>query len=139
MDVDMLDCYLLLAFTAVAIERFEERHIGAGELVRLRRIFPATFEGLLVNHGTPGALHRRIVGGGQLGRHHALQLVLRPDANQRGGALICLSRVGGNASKAPPRSGGSAGFGVGRNERQGLITDREIELGRVICHICGAP
>jgi hypothetical protein len=56
-----------------------------------------------------------------------------------GGALICLSRVGGNASKAPPRSGGSAGFGVGRNERQGLITDREIELGRVICHICGAP
>jgi hypothetical protein len=34
-DVDMLRSHVLLAFTAMAIERVEEGPIGAGELVRL--------------------------------------------------------------------------------------------------------
>jgi hypothetical protein len=46
MDVDMLDCHLLLALAAVAVERFEERRIGAGELVRLGKVFAPAFEGL---------------------------------------------------------------------------------------------
>jgi hypothetical protein len=37
MDMDTLHRHLLLALAAVAIERFEERRIGAGELIGLAR------------------------------------------------------------------------------------------------------
>ena len=37
MDVDVLDRDLLLALAAMAVERFEQRRLGAGELVRLGR------------------------------------------------------------------------------------------------------
>jgi hypothetical protein len=38
MGVDVLHRDLLLAFAAVTIERFEQRGVGAGELVRLGRV-----------------------------------------------------------------------------------------------------
>jgi hypothetical protein len=59
------------------------------------RFFSAAFEGLLVNHGTPVALHRRVVGGDQLRRHHAPNSVLRTDADRRieGGPELLISRL----------------------------------------------
>jgi hypothetical protein len=95
MDVDVLHSDLLLAFAAVAVERFEERGKGAGELVRLGKVFTAAFGMLIGNHGTPIALHRRVVGGDQLRRHHAFELVLRTDASQsgKGGAQLLVSRL----------------------------------------------
>jgi hypothetical protein len=41
MNVDMLNRHLLLALAAVTIERFEKRGEGAGELVRLGKVFSA--------------------------------------------------------------------------------------------------
>ena len=91
----MLHRDLLLALAAVAIERFEQRRIGARELVRLGEVLAPALEGLLADHGAPVAFHRGVVGGDQLRRHHAFQLVLRPDADQRSnrGAQLCLPRL----------------------------------------------
>jgi hypothetical protein len=95
MNVDVLDRDLLLALAAVAVEGFEQRGEAAGELVRLGEVLAPAFEGLLADHGAAVALHRGVVGGDKLRRHHALKLVLRRDADQRGdgGAdllLLCL-------------------------------------------------
>ena len=81
MDVDVLDRDLLLALAAVAVERFEQRGIGAGELVGLGEVLAPALEGLFADHGAAIAFHRSVVGGDQLRRHHAFELVLRPDAN----------------------------------------------------------
>jgi hypothetical protein len=94
MNVNVLHRHLLLALAAVAIEGFKQRGEGAAELVRLVKVLAPALESLLVNHGAPVALHRRIVGGDQLRRHHAFQLVLRTDAGERrdGGAQLLVSR-----------------------------------------------
>jgi hypothetical protein len=44
MDVNVLHRHLLPPVTAVAIERFEDRGEGAGELLRLGEVFAPTFE-----------------------------------------------------------------------------------------------
>src|SRR5207302_7269995 len=41
MDVYVLDCDLLLALTALAVERVEEDRIGTGKLVRLAQVLAA--------------------------------------------------------------------------------------------------
>ena len=82
MDVDVFNRHLLLALAAVAVERFDQRGEGAGELIRLVQVFAPALEAL----GDPGvvvALHRRVVGRDQLRRHHTLQHVLRANSFQR--------------------------------------------------------
>jgi hypothetical protein len=59
-DVDVLHGHLLLAFAAVAVERFEHRGESAGKLVRLGQVFAPALEGLLANHGAPVAFHCRL-------------------------------------------------------------------------------
>ena len=96
MDVDVLHGHLLLALAAVAVERFEQLSEGARELVRLGEVLAPTFEGLLAEHGAPIAFHRRVMSGDQLRCHHALQFVLRADADERrgGGAVLLVPRLG---------------------------------------------
>ena len=98
MDVDVLDRDLLLALAAMAVEGFEQRRVGAGELVGLGEVLAPALEGLLADHGAPVAFHRGVVGGDQLRRHHAFQLVLRRDADQRGdgGAQLLVARPPGS-------------------------------------------
>ena len=95
MDVNVLHSDLLLALAPMPVERFEQRGKGVGELIRLGEILAPALESLLTVHSAPVALHRRIVGGDQLRRHHALQLVLWPDASQsgEGGAELLISRL----------------------------------------------
>jgi hypothetical protein len=80
----MLDRHLLLALAAMAVEGFEQRRIGAGQLVGLGEVLAPALEGLFADHRAPVALHRGVVGGDELRRHHALKLVLRRDAGERG-------------------------------------------------------
>jgi hypothetical protein len=68
-NVDMLHNHPLLAFAAVAIERFQQRGEGAGKLAGMREILTPRFSMLLGNRGTPVTIHRSIVRGDQL-RHH---------------------------------------------------------------------
>jgi hypothetical protein len=61
----------------------------------LGQVLAPALEGLLANHGAPVAFHRRVVGGDELRRHHAFQLVLRPDTDQRreSSAALLISRL----------------------------------------------
>jgi len=81
--VHVLNGHLLLALAAVPVERFNERRIGAGELVRLGEVLSPALERLLADHSAPVAFHRRVMCGDQLRRHHPFQLVLRSNASQR--------------------------------------------------------
>jgi hypothetical protein len=76
MYVDMLHSYLLLAFTAMAIERVEQNRICAGKFVCLAQVLAPDFKGLFANHRAPIALHGRVVSGDELRREHTLKLVL---------------------------------------------------------------
>src|SRR5262249_44815346 len=95
MHMDMFHRDLLLALAAVAVERIEQRSIGAGELVRLAKILLSALECLLAKHGAPVAFHCGVVGGEELGRHHALDFVFRPDASERrhSCAVLTIARV----------------------------------------------
>src|SRR5438874_11102996 len=84
MNVDVLNRYLLLAFAAMPVEGIEQRRIRARQLVGLREVLAPSLEGLLADHGAPIAFHRGVVGSDKLRSHHAFQLVLRSNADQRG-------------------------------------------------------
>lgn len=71
-NMDMLDCHLLLALTAMVVQRVEQRRPGARQLVRLVEILAPALEGLIPEHGAALALHRGVVSRDQLRRHHAL-------------------------------------------------------------------
>ena len=60
-DMDVLDSNLLLSFSAVSVERFEECGEGSGELTRLVQIFTPEHKALIRQHCTPVAFHRCIV------------------------------------------------------------------------------
>jgi hypothetical protein len=83
-NMDMLDCHLLLALAAMLVQRVEQRRPSAGQLVRLVEILAPALEGLLPDHGAAVAFHRGVVSRDQLRRHHALQFILRADASQPG-------------------------------------------------------
>jgi hypothetical protein len=68
----------------MAVEGFEQRRIGAGQLVGLGEVLAPALQGLFADHRASVALHRGVVGGDELRRHHALKLVLRRDAGERG-------------------------------------------------------
>jgi len=57
MNVDVLNRYLLLAFAAMAVEGFEQRRIGARQLVGLGEVLASSLEGLFADHGAPVAFH----------------------------------------------------------------------------------
>ena len=82
MDVDVLHGDLLLPLAAVAIQRIEKVAEGCESLLAWLQILAASFEGLVLNHGAPVALHGRGMRGDQLGRHHPLELVLRGDPEE---------------------------------------------------------
>ncbi|MFL5137020.1 MAG: hypothetical protein ACJ8C6_20980 [Microvirga sp.] len=87
----MLHRDLLLAFAAMAVEGLDQGRISARQLVGLGEVLASSLKRLFANHGAPIALHCGVVGGDQLRRHHAFQLVLRPDAHQscdRGAQLL---------------------------------------------------
>ena len=94
----MLDRHLLLALAPMLVQGIEQCCPGSGELVRLIEILSPPLKGLLGKHGAAVAFHCRIVGSNQLGRHHAFQLILRGDADERGDGggqlLVALFRVG---------------------------------------------
>jgi hypothetical protein len=102
-DVDMLDGDLLLPLAAVAIERLEQEGTGAGEPIRLAQVLTAPLKRLFGEHGTPVALHSRIVCGQELSRDHPFQLVFRPDTHQpiNGCAVLLVTSVlvGGQADQ----------------------------------------
>jgi hypothetical protein len=103
MDVDALHRDLLLALATVAIERFKQRGIGAGKLVRLGEALPSALEGLFADHGAPVALHRGVVGGDQAASAWAGQdrVQVRQEANRLEAIIIALRRlVAGVGSRA---------------------------------------
>jgi hypothetical protein len=69
----------LLVLAAMPVQRVEQHRISPRKLVGLAQILPPPFERLFVNHGSPIAFHRGIVGSKQLRRHHTLELVFRSD------------------------------------------------------------
>ncbi|WP_347264296.1 hypothetical protein [Nitrobacter sp.] len=97
MNVDVFDRDLLLTLAAMAVEGFEQRRVSARQLVGLGEVLAPPLEGLFADHGAPIAFHCSVVRGDQLRRHHAFQLVLGRDADQRGdrGAqlLVALLRA----------------------------------------------
>src|SRR5438270_10333486 len=88
--MDVFDRDLLLTLAAVAVERVEQRRIGAGKLVRLAQVFAAPLECLLKEHGAPVALHGGIVCCQWLSRDHSFELISRPDTDQRGNGRAVL-------------------------------------------------
>jgi hypothetical protein len=82
MHVHMLDCDLLLAFAAMAIERVEQQGIRPRELVCLIEILLPALESLLGKHTASIGFHRSVVTRHQLGGDHALQFVFRAYADQ---------------------------------------------------------
>jgi hypothetical protein len=58
--------------------------------IRLVQVLATPLERLFTDHRTPVTLHRGIVRGQQLSRDHPLQLVSRPDADQRGDGCAIL-------------------------------------------------
>ena len=82
MDVDVLHGDLLLAFAAMAIQRVEKLAEGSRKLAGLVQILAPSFEGLVLDHGAPIALHCSAMRGDQLSRHHPLELVLRGDPEE---------------------------------------------------------
>src|SRR5215216_2933617 len=80
MNVNVLHRDLLLSLAPMPVQALQKHSISAGELIGLAQVLAPAFEGLLPGHGAPVAVHRGVVGGDQLRRHHALQLVLRTDA-----------------------------------------------------------
>jgi hypothetical protein len=90
-------------------------------------------KGLLVNHGTPVALHRRIVGGDQLRRHHALQLVVRTDTDQgsEGGANLLVSRL--RMGMLPKRLHGLEGKLFQSSEREPpIFLSVRLQVGSIV-------
>ena len=83
MEVDVLDRHLLLALAAMLVECVEKRRPSAGELVRLIEALAPHLKSLSVEYGESVALHCGVVGGYQLGGHHAFEFVAWSDAHQR--------------------------------------------------------
>jgi hypothetical protein len=63
MDVDVFDRDFLPTLATMAVERFEQRGVGAGKFVRLREVLLSALECLLADHGAAVAFHRGVVGG----------------------------------------------------------------------------
>src|SRR3984957_1548131 len=55
MDVEVFDRDLLLALAAMAVEGFEQRRIGARQLVCLREVLAPALKGLVAAHGGTAA------------------------------------------------------------------------------------
>jgi hypothetical protein len=83
MHVNVLDSDPLLALAAVPIERIEQHRVGPRKLIGLGEVLASAFEALFADHGAPVAFHAGVVGGDQLRRYHAFDLVPRPNAGQR--------------------------------------------------------
>ena len=66
----------------MAVESIEQYRVGAGKLVGLIQILAPALERLFAEHRAPITFHRRIVGGYELRRDHAFQLIPRPNADQ---------------------------------------------------------
>ena len=62
----------LLAFAAMAIERFEQHGVGAGQLVGLIEFLMSALESLLGEHTASIGFHRSIVASDDYGRMSAV-------------------------------------------------------------------
>src|SRR5947209_443652 len=74
-NVDMLHGDLLLSLSSVTIQRIKQQCERSRKLVGLIRAVVAALERLAPDHCSPITFHRSAVGGDQLRRHHAFQLV----------------------------------------------------------------
>ncbi len=79
----------------MAIEAIEKEPEGSRKLVGLTQTLAPPLCGLLPEHGAPVAVHRGVVGGNQLRRHHTFQFVFWIDAGERRdcGAQLPVARL----------------------------------------------
>lgn len=80
----MLDSHRLLALAAVFVEGFEQASVGSAQFDTLIDIGVTALEGLILEHGTSVALHRRLMRNDHLGGEHGLGFVPRRDPMHRG-------------------------------------------------------
>ena len=81
--MDVLNCDLLLALSAMSIERIEQTGVSPGQFVGLGQVFSMTLERLLAEHGAPVTLHRCVVRCEQLSSDHSFKLVFWSNPDQR--------------------------------------------------------
>ena len=95
MNMDMLDCHLLLALAAMLVEGGKLAFVYSHQPGRMFQVLIAPFKRLALKHRPPEALHRRIVGRDHLRGEHAFHFVARRNAFQgrhgRGGRFQCFS------------------------------------------------
>lgn len=83
-NMDMLDCHLLLALATMLVQCIEQCGIRAGQLIGLIEGLTRAFEGLLFQHGSAVTFHASVISSDQLRRHHAFKFIRRPYASLRG-------------------------------------------------------
>src|ERR1700757_554862 len=79
--MDVLHRDLLLTLATMTVKRLDQSGVGARELVGLVQVLAPTLECLFGHHGASKTFHGRVVSGDKLNGDHALQLILRPDAD----------------------------------------------------------